>query len=106
MGIRAIIDPPKEAVEDSTEASFEAIAQQHEPPVEEASEPKDELVEQIPRVLPLEAVQLLRRLRLHEEQSTDSTGNWLKGLDQYEKVLQKRYQESLQQRRIDSYFIT
>lgn len=104
MDIHAIIDPPDEVVEDSHEASFEAIAQQFDPVVEEESD--DEGMEQIPRVTPFEAVQLLRRLRLHEEQSTDSSGDWLKGLDQYEKVIQKRHQDSLQQGRIDRYFIT
>lgn len=106
MDIHSIINPPEEAVEDSEEASFEAIAQQFEPQAEEAADDDDEVVEQLPKVTPLEAVQLLRRLRLHEEQSTDSTGDWLKGLDQYEKVLQKRYRDFLQQGQIDRYCIT
>lgn len=104
MDIQAIINPPEEAVEDSLEGSFEAIAQQFELLVEEESD--DEVVEQLPRVTPFDSVQLLRRLRFHEEQSTDCNGDWLKGLDSYEKLVQKRYHESLQQRRIDSYFVT
>ncbi|KAI7340379.1 hypothetical protein KC315_g724 [Hortaea werneckii] len=106
MDIHTLINPPEEVVEDSPEDSTEAIAEQFEPLLQQEDEAEDELVEQLERVTAHEAVKLLSRLRLHEEQSTDCDGDWLKGLDQYEKVLQKRYQESLQQGRLDRYFIT
>jgi len=78
MDIYQLLNDPDEAVEDSPIDVAEQIAQSFDTTPEES---EDEPFEELPRVLPSEALHLLRQLRLHEEQSDDCNTAWLRSLD-------------------------
>ncbi|KAI7203008.1 hypothetical protein KC316_g1675 [Hortaea werneckii] len=102
MYLSTLIEPSDEVVYDKSEDLMDQIVEQYQPTP--AEEPVDEYIEELPRVLPSEALVLLQRLRLHEEQSKDSNINWIKDLERYERVLNRRAKEALQQRTLDSWF--
>ena len=101
MSIQQLLQPSDEVVEDSPEDIDEQIAQLYEPVVEDDSEPEE--VEVLPRIKADQALQLLRQLRLHEEQSDDCNSQWIRSLDSYEKVVYRRQFQGLQQRSIDGW---
>lgn len=102
MTIQQLIHPLDEEVVDDLEDSAEHIALLFEPtPPEESDE---EVVEELPRISASQALQLLKQLRLHEEQSDNCNNSWLQSLDKYEKVVQQRMAVGLQQQQISSFF--
>ena len=104
MNIQQLLYREDEVVGDSSDDIAEQIAQQYEPVPQKESD--QEGVEVLPRIVALQALQLLRQLRLHEEQSEDCNSAWLKSLDRYENIVQKRMIDSRQQRPISDYFTT
>ncbi|KAI6854140.1 hypothetical protein KC338_g9359 [Hortaea werneckii] len=102
MDLSTLIEPADEAIYDKSEDLMDQIVEQYQPtPLEE---PVDEYVEELPRVPASEALILLQRLRLHEEQSKDCNMDRIRDLERYERVLDRRLKDSLQQKTIDSWF--
>lgn len=95
MSLQQILLPTDEVIEDSSEDLVEQIAQQYEPVQEVDSEPEE--LEVLPRIRADQALKLLQQLRLHEEQADDCNTQWISSLDSYERILQRRQFEGLQQ---------
>ena len=95
MNIQQILAPIEEVVEDSYKDITEQIAQQHEPVMDEDSEPEE--IEVLPRIRAEQALKLLQQLRLHEEQSDDCNVQWLRSLDSYKRVVNRRRLQGLGQ---------
>ena len=102
MDIDQLLQPKEEDVVDTTEDIERAIIDELSPPQEQESD--TEGVETLPRVTPSEAIQLLRRLRLHEEQSDDCNNSFIQQLERQERAIQARRGEGLKQRRLDDWW--
>ena len=102
MDIDQLLQPKEEDVMETTEDIERAIIDELSPPQEQESD--TEGVETLPRVTPLEAIQLLRRLRLHEEQSDDCNNSFIQQLERQERAIQARRGEGLKQRRLDDWW--
>ena len=102
MDIDQLLQPKEEDVVDTTEDIERAIIDELSPPQEQESDTKG--VETLPRVTPSEAIQLLRRLRLYEEQSDDCNNSFIQQLERQERAIQGRRFEGLKQRRLDDWW--
>ena len=82
MDIDQLLQPNEKDVVDTTEDIERAIIDELSPPQE----------------------QLLRRLRLHEEQSDDCSNSFIQQLERQERAIQARRGEGLKQRRLDDWW--
>ena len=102
MNIYQIVNALEEEVGDTAEDIDQAIIDEFSPPQEQESD--NEGVKILPRVLPSEALQLLQRLRLHEEQAEDCNTSFIDWLDRHERTVNARRFRGLQQRQLSDYF--
>lgn len=101
MDIRGLIELEDEVIQENQEDLITHIAGLFEPPAEESD--TEEPAEVIRPISIEEALQLVQRLKIHEEQSEDCNNDWIRSLDQYEKVVKDRRLKRLHQSQLDSW---
>jgi hypothetical protein len=102
MDVNQLINPAEEEVVDSEGDIEEMLVMLHSP--EEPESDNEE--EQLPRIPPKQALQLLQSLKLAEIQSDDCSAESIRWLERYEKVVYNRHLNSLTQAGIQHYLIT
>ena len=102
MNIRNFIELPGEEVEDSSEDLIEHVAELYAGPDRDA-ETDEEVVEQ-PQIKLDEALVALQKLRLSEEQQSDSDRDIVTTLSRHERRIQGRRPQNTKQQSIAMYF--
>ena len=102
MNIREFIELPGEEVEDSSEDLIEHVVELYAGPDRDA-ETDEEAVEQ-PQIKLDEALVALQRLRLYEEQQSDSDRDVITTLSRHERRIQGRRPQNTKQQSIATYF--
>ena len=103
MSVNSLLNPEEETVQDQSNNTdlTEQIAQRFDPQPDHESDEEEEVIARIPTSQALHAVQLLQ---VYEEQQEDCVlHKILVQLEEYEAVMKRRQQQSLQQRGIQSY---
>ena len=102
MNIREFIELPGEEVEDSSEDLIEHIVELYAGPDRDA-ETDEEAIEQ-PQIKLDEALIALQKLRLYEEQQSDSDRDVITTLSRHERRIQGRRPQNTKQQSIAMYF--
>ena len=102
MNIREFIELPGEEVEDSSEDLIEHVVELYAGPDRDA-ETDEEAVEQ-PQIKLNKALVALQRLRLYEEQQSDSDRDVITTLLRHERRIQGRRPQNTKQPSIATYF--
>ena len=107
MYIGNFLNPVEERVDDKDEDILELVVQKtysKGPTAERAYESDEEDLPQEPRITEKEAIQLLKRLRLYEEQQDDGDDVTLNRLNRYERDINARSINTKEQATLDRFF--
>lgn len=102
MDVNQLLNLAEEVVEDTAKDLDSHLVALFSPPEEQESD--SEGIKVLPRVPPREVLRLLQSTKLGEMQSDNCNADYISWIDRYEKVVQKRHIDSLQQAGIQGYF--
>ncbi|EFW22587.1 predicted protein [Coccidioides posadasii str. Silveira] len=103
MNIQHFLNPADEVVEDSPEAIEQHVIVLLDP-ADESEEDEDLATEMLPLITPLEALDLVKRLQLYEEQQDQGDQQLIQQLNSYESKIAARRLQTQQQQDIRAYF--
>lgn len=102
MDVNQLLNLAEEEVVDTIEDLDDHLVTLFSPPEEQESD--TEGIEVLPKVPPRDVLRLLQSIKLGEMQSDDCNADYISWIERYERVIQKRHIDSLQQAGITGYF--
>ncbi|KMU74493.1 hypothetical protein CISG_04564 [Coccidioides immitis RMSCC 3703] len=103
MDIQHFLNPADEVVEDSPEAIEQHVIALLDP-ADESKEDEDLATEMLPPITPSEALDLVKQLRLYEEQQDQGDQQLIQQLNSYKSKIAARRLQTQQQQDIHAYF--
>ena len=102
MDINSLLNLPEEEVKDSSEDLDNHIIALCDHVDEQESD--DEAVEVLPQIPPQQVLRIVQSVKLDEMQSDDCNAEYIRWFERYEKVVQQRHLDSLEQANTQSFF--